>query len=302
MALNKINYVNDQTIITAQNLNDIQNEIINLDKDKINKSGDTINGNLIFGQTSGIYLSNNAGTYPVLYDNGSNLWIGAKETADSQKPGGTFISCGHNNNGAPRETFYAAVANDDNTSATSYSVWHNGYINYDKIFPVGSCYTMSTNENPSTIMPGTTWTLIDKKFKGQVIDDTSIFTINSTNTTKVSSAYAVLSGNMCRIRISVVNKVAYTDDTVTPGNINFDKVGVVGLHLTSFTTDGYCDAANAIPIFSVNNDTGVINIQDVVGVDSTNTGLTWYFNVYAPIKYTSMLDSFCDQFIFKRTA
>lgn len=77
-------------------------------------------------KTTGIYLTESTGSYfPALYYNGTNLWIGASKRDTVHFEGGTYISAGYSGN-TPNKTIHVAVPNANNTSATSYDVWHSG--------------------------------------------------------------------------------------------------------------------------------------------------------------------------------
>ena len=87
------------------------------------------NGNIILPETNkGIYGVDQASNeYPLIKDNGVNLWIGAEASNQSQHVGGTNISAGYNpstNKGYSTANIY--VANDANTGATPYGIWHAG--------------------------------------------------------------------------------------------------------------------------------------------------------------------------------
>jgi len=68
-----------------------------LDNSKVNKSGDTMTGDLKFGSTlMGICGKDKNGVqYPFVYDNGGNFWLGASgSTGTHHTGGGTYISGG----------------------------------------------------------------------------------------------------------------------------------------------------------------------------------------------------------------
>ena len=87
--------------------------------------------------------------YPLIMDNGTNLWIGGTSVAEAQRAGNTFIGTGYdtaNNKGF--ETVRIAVPNADNTGANHYGIWHSG--NYRRYYsdPV----TNSSMTLPSSIL------------------------------------------------------------------------------------------------------------------------------------------------------
>lgn len=67
--------------------------------------------------------------YPVICDNGSNIWIGAGQTATNHHIGNTYISAGYDNtNSKGYPTIYVSVPNAANTNATNYAVYHKGNL------------------------------------------------------------------------------------------------------------------------------------------------------------------------------
>ena len=92
--------------------------------------------------------------YPLIGDNGTNLWIGARQAASRHHSGNTAISTGHNGNSG-NETIYIVVPNDTNDNATMYKALHSGnlykYIDYQPgetvtlTALVGAGYSTGTN-------------------------------------------------------------------------------------------------------------------------------------------------------------
>lgn len=172
----------------------------------------------------------------------------------------------------------------------------------DALYPVGSCYTTSTNTNPSTIFGGM-WELIDKQFASEWI--TTGFTWNTTNTS--SGAFVCLKhGHTIELRFGWSNKKALSDDTVAIGTWNCSSILTNGEHTGYFV--GYCDALNATLLMSPTNiETSSWTFQMVDAVTRatsypTGTGegcrASYMFNV----RTDHMNDSACNQFIWKRTA
>lgn len=91
----------------------------------------------------GYYAIDSAGnSYPVAYDNGSDLWIGAEKTANYHHKGATYISAGHDGTSG-NETIYVSVPADADGGGTNYKVLHAGnYTNYPKVgtATVGGAY------------------------------------------------------------------------------------------------------------------------------------------------------------------
>lgn len=307
MALTKLVYTNNSNI-SASNLNDIQDAIVNLDANKAHLSNPVFTGNVKLSEKKGYYLVDQTGSqYPGLIDNGSDLWIGAagSGTSYASHVGNTYLSTGYDETkGEGYSTFIVGVPNENNTNFQDYYAFHDGYINYNMLYPVGSSVVTSTNVSPGTKFPGTTWELIDKKFTPctKTADD-GIFTINSTNTTALSSCYAIYGENTIYIRIAVTNKVAYSDSAKVVGTLNFNKLGISQVGLTHYSVDSYTNDGQAITIFTISNTAGTLTVTDFIGPSpSTATGKVYYYNAVYPVPKEYMLDSACNQFIWKRTA
>lgn len=74
----------------------------------------------------GYFLKDSAGnSYPGVYDNGENLWLGSTKTASTHHKGQTYISAGHNGTSG-NATIYVCVPNAANNGGTSYGVYHTG--------------------------------------------------------------------------------------------------------------------------------------------------------------------------------
>lgn len=83
----------------------------------------------IINKGRGYFLVDGAGnSYPAVYDNQSNLWIGTTQTASKHHVGGTYISSGWssaNSNG--NSSIYVSVPNQANNGANNYAVYHDNY-------------------------------------------------------------------------------------------------------------------------------------------------------------------------------
>lgn len=74
----------------------------------------------------GYYLRDSTDTrYPGIVDNGTNLWIGARQAGATHHTGKTYISSGHNGTSG-NGSIYVSVPNATNTNATDYAVYHEG--------------------------------------------------------------------------------------------------------------------------------------------------------------------------------
>ena len=96
---------------------------------KVDKSGDTMTGDLTIVRGKGLLSSDKTNfTYPLIRDNGTNLWIGATQNNATHHAGATFISTGYDTtNNIGYESINVSVPNAANNGATSYKVYHQGY-------------------------------------------------------------------------------------------------------------------------------------------------------------------------------
>jgi len=181
----------------------------------------------------------------------------------------------------------------------SSGTWGDWETLLDLLYPVGSVYISNSNTNPSGTLGGT-WTLIHKRFAYQIIEDP--ITFNTTNTQSGDSV-AVMNGESIELRISFAPKVELNDSAIAIGQLNLSQIGLTGKYgeYIPFLADG----GNGIAIMQISN-TGAIQTQDVITKTSggtipasTSTGQARLGLMFAQ---TSMLDSFCDEFHWKRTA
>lgn len=103
-----------------------------------------------------IYLTDSAGNqYVGLGNNGSNLWIGASQTAAYHHRGATYISAGHDGTSG-NETIFVSVPNAANDGGTNYGVWHKGNLKNATTSAAGLMSAadktfMESEKNPSAL-------------------------------------------------------------------------------------------------------------------------------------------------------
>lgn len=80
--------------------------------------------------SSGLMLTDKTSTvYGGIWDNGSNLWIGATQTNTNHHVGGTYISTGYDsNNSIGNSSINIVVPNAANTGGTTYTAIHTGNL------------------------------------------------------------------------------------------------------------------------------------------------------------------------------
>lgn len=182
----------------------------------------------------------------------------------------------------------------------SSGTWSDWYSLMDLVYPVGAVCITSTNTNPATIFGGGTWTLTHKRFKYQIVEN--VITFNSTNTQSGASV-AVINGEQIEIRLSFANKVDLTDAVIEIGQLNLAAIGLSGKYAEYVPF--FADAGNGIAFLQVTN-TGLIQTQEVVpkGTATTIPAGTSSGQARLSVMFGqgSMLDSFCDEFHWVRTA
>ena len=101
--------------------------VVGSNEASIQTNGTVAAGGNIYVNTRnhGYYLATttNNTSYPALFDNGSNLWIGASSTSGPHHIGGTYISAGHTGSEG-NVTIYVSVPNAANNGGSNYAVLH----------------------------------------------------------------------------------------------------------------------------------------------------------------------------------
>lgn len=179
----------------------------------------------------------------------------------------------------------------------SNGTWGEWNTLLDLLYPVGSVYISNTNTNPGSVLGGT-WSLIHKRYAYAVVNDA--VTWNATNTSSQASVF-ILNGETITFRLTFQNAVDLGDTTIELGAINLAKIGLSGKYSQQFlyTNDG--GGGVAIVVIS---DTGAISSIEAVG-KSTGTmpaGQNGQITGTFMFAQNAMLDNFCDEFHFQRTA
>ena len=81
----------------------------------------------IFTDDALVTEDNTGFEYPLIWDNGANLWIGSTATVAKHHTGQTYISSGYSGTNG-NESIFVSVPNANNTGATNYKVWHEGNL------------------------------------------------------------------------------------------------------------------------------------------------------------------------------
>ena len=182
----------------------------------------------------------------------------------------------------------------------SSGTWGDWMTLLDLLYPVGSVYISNTNTNPAGTLGGGTWELIHQRFAYKIIEDP--ITFNTTNTQSGDSV-AMINGEQIELRLSFAPKVDLTDSTIEIGQLNLAQIGLTGKYAEYVPF--FADGGNGIAYLQVTN-AGVIQTQDVLTKASGGTipasTSTGQARVSLMFGQGSMMDSFCDEFHWKRTA
>lgn len=189
-----------------------------------------------------------------------------------------------------------SYSNVTTTTSGSGGGSSNGEIG--ALYPVGSVFITSTNENPASLLGGT-WELFDKTFSNVYGTKNDWIAIDETNTTS-TSFYVVRSGHTARIRITFTNLVSISDTEVNIGTIDLKTLGFNTL-LNSIRYTGSTDAGNVIFMGNIAYNTGIVTVTDIVGVDTVAANTTgWIIDIVLQGHRAVMLDNACDKFYWKR--
>lgn len=181
------------------------------------------------------------------------------------------------------------------------------YINNDEVVtknyilnalhPIDSVVCVSTNTNPKNIYGGE-WVLIDKGFESTSAFNKNIVT-PSTNVT-VTSAYLSRGANTIRIRLELLINSTMTDTALDICTLNWGAIGVTGLHAGLVGHTAYSDVANGGIVYTINNESGLIQQNDIFDTTQISTGSTFHLDFTFVVDFDRMLDNACDKFYFKR--
>lgn len=147
--------------ITTNSIYSVEAEIERLQNNKVSKTGDTMSGNLLLQpNVADVESIDSAGfQYPLIRENGTNIWIGAKQTQARHHTGRTVLSSGYDSaNGKGFESICVAIPNDNNDNASVYDIWHkgnlltatisrNGIMTKEDKTALDSIYSDATNQN-----------------------------------------------------------------------------------------------------------------------------------------------------------
>lgn len=192
-----------------------------------------------------------------------------------------------------------------NDGGTTWTKWYKvGLVEdiIDLLYPIGSVYCNSKNENPSKRLGGY-WYLADKGFitfttDGNLENPLAYFTPASNVT--CNSCYVSRNHSTVRIRLSLTVDVAMTDAGMDLGTFKWSTVGITSLPMGYVGQTSYSDGANGGIVWSLDWTTGKLTQTDVFDITPIPAESTFYFDMTFVMTYDRMLDSCCDKFYFER--
>lgn len=173
------------------------------------------------------------------------------------------------------------------------------------LYSVGDVVITSTNETPNLCG---TWELIDKEFAYTVITDTGV-TWNTTNTSGSVSAnsrraYIIRSGHSISVRLWWTNRIAYGSTQLPICTIAFSSLGLTGAY-QHFLQGQTATNKHAIAVIRTGNSDPMTVQYDGIATFGTQTsidaGQAFYVDFNHVAGYTSMADSACNKFYWRKT-
>ena len=176
----------------------------------------------------------------------------------------------------------------------------------DDMYPVGSVYMTSTNENPETYLGGN-WKLVDKQFSAKVFDSTVDSDWFSLAKASEGNGYAIRSGHSLNIHLEFA--IGEVLDDSAKDWIKLSK-SLLGLSNTKwqrcfnmYSDDGAGIAMCNLP-YSDASGTNLISIRSVKGLTASGNELTSGSHLQGDFtivsNYSDMLDNACDKFYWKK--
>lgn len=210
------------------------------------------------------------------------------------------------------ESLYSRVVWQDDSAtplnANNLNIMDKGIADLDErlvnifnyVYPIGAVVTTNTNTSPSETFGGT-WELIDKQFAGEIKTDTDWLTLSDTADV-IDGSVVVRSGHVVRARIRATVNRSMGDGTYSIITLDFAKLGISGIP-NPYASTSFTDVQNGLVQYNVGED-GILRVTDALTKTDhvIAAGTTFGFTFEAIIPYTNMIDDFCNQFVWKRTA
>lgn len=171
------------------------------------------------------------------------------------------------------------------------------YNKVEGITQVGDIKITSSSSSASDLAEkfGGTWSLVNKFFTYGTIS----YTFENDNA--AGTVIGVLSGNIVRLRVFFRVKVDTNDSTLVLETIDYPSLGFNSFSYGILGQTGYSDGGNTPFYYSLQSASGNLEISDVYNgpLEAEQGG---YANFTINLNPDQMIDSFCNEFHYKRTA
>ena len=175
-------------------------------------------------------------------------------------------------------------------------------------YDIGDVYITSTPENPQERLGGT-WELIDKGFRVEQFaysgEDISNFVTIENNSVDISQFVVRRIGHNVDIRIEMSTLIALADTAVDLMTINVNALGIKGFSYTKYGQLIGSDGGNGFVNLTIYDYGKVTSVDVLVRGDAPGTlpaGSSPRFYYSQEVTASNMLDDYCNQFYWKRTA
>jgi hypothetical protein len=175
-------------------------------------------------------------------------------------------------------------------------------------YDIGDVYITSTPENPQERLGGA-WELIDKGFRVEQFaysgEDISNFVTIENNSVDISQFVVRRIGHNVDIRIEMSTLIALADTAVDLMTINVNALGIKGFSYTKYGQLIGSDGGNGFVNLTIYDYGKVTSVDVLVRGDAPGTlpaGSSPRFYYSQEITASNMLDDYCNQFYWKRTA
>ncbi len=175
-------------------------------------------------------------------------------------------------------------------------------------YDIGDVYITSTPENPQRRLGGT-WELIDKGFRVEQFaysgEDISNYVTVENNSVEISQFVVRRIGHNVDIRIEMSTLIDLADTAVDLMTINVNALGIKGFSYTKYGQLIGSDGGNGFVNLTIYDYGKVTSVDVLVRGDAPGTlpaGSSPRFYYSQEITVSNMLDDYCNQFYWKRTA
>ena len=209
------------------------------------------------------------------------------------------------------------IGSGDTTTEWSDAKYPSAKAALDNAHPIGSIVVTSTNTSPATAMGGTrewlggTWELIDKEYRHEV--DTNLlgwtpYIINGNVAGATAGGWIARSDHMLCLKIYFTTRNEISSSWPL-GSFSRELNGVAdqgGFPLTThYGGMAYADDKDRTNKYIVEYEldgSGALSVKSIYDKKTLPTQSTIYLHLNLPMTASSMLDSFCDKFYWKRIA